>query len=362
MFMVQLPPPVHGAALRNKSLVESEVINSHFNVCVLPLQFVDELKDIGRFSFKKLGITLVYGARLLKALCTRRIDLAYFTMSPAGFAFYRDMLFISLLKLFGKKVLLHFRVKGIRRTVRHGLGRVLVRYAFRNSHIVCLSRHHLEDMQGYTSRTPFIVPNGIKVEPQALTLPAYTGTERETPTLLFLSNLMRTKGIYELVEALHMLKNGPVGFKAFITGKELDISYEDLNRLLREKGLADIVTVTGPKYGEDKWKILSEADIFVFPTYFELFPGVLLEAMQFGRPIISTTEGSIPEMIDHNTNGILVPPQDAAALADAIAALLKDPERRVALGAAARKKFFEAFTLDQFERNMQAVFSAVLHE
>jgi len=364
LFMAQLPPPVHGAALRNKSLLESKVINDQFEISSLPLRFVDDLKEIGSFSFKKVLVAIGFCFKLFFILVTKKIDLAYFTMSPKGGAFYRDVLFITILKVFRKKVLLHFRVKGIQTTASSGTGRRLVRYAFRGSDIVCLSMHQLEDMKGFLTKPPYIVPNGIQVEKYRFETkdPCSEPGPGKQLHILFLSNLMRTKGIYELVESLEMLRKRNFNFEVAIAGKEFDISYAELNGLLREKQLEDFVKVIGPVYGEEKFKTIAAADIFVFPTYFELFPGVVLEAMQYGRPIISTFEGSIPEMIDQEVNGMLVPPKDPVALADAMENLLSDCAKRERLGAAAKEKFFKEFTLEKFEENMKSVFIDVINK
>ena len=84
--------------------------------------------------------------------------------------------------------------------------------------------------------------------------------------------------------------------------------------------------------------------------------------MQFGKAIVSTFEGSIPEMIDNNVNGILVQQQNAPALADAIAEFLDNPEKTVQFGALAKKKFFDEFTLQAFEAKMHSVFKEVLNK
>ena len=58
--MAQLPPPVHGAALRNKSLLDSELLNNEFNIINLPLRFIDDMKELGKFSFRKIGLMIRY--------------------------------------------------------------------------------------------------------------------------------------------------------------------------------------------------------------------------------------------------------------------------------------------------------------
>jgi glycosyltransferase involved in cell wall biosynthesis len=359
--MAQLPPPVHGAALRNQSLLESELLNNEFHIIPLPLKFIDSMKDLGKFSFKKIGLMAKHAFSMISILSRRKVDLVYFTMSPSGGAFYRDILFISIIKMFGKKRILHFRVKGIRKTASTWLGRALVKYAFRGSDIVCLSRHHMLDLEDLTDRTPFLVPNGIKVEREYLHLAElYNSKNLQIPHMLFLSNLSIKKGIPDLIAAFGMLKKKGYEFTASIVGNEWDMTFEEVRQLIATEDLQESVILEGPKFGKEKFEQIARADIFVFPTYFELFPGVILEAMQFGKAIVSTFEGSIPEMIDNNVNGLLVEQHDPVALAEAIGSLICDPEKAREMGALAKRKFFEEFTLEAFERKMHSVYHEVL--
>ena len=363
LFMAHIPPPVHGAALRNKSLLESNLLNSKFNIIALPLRFIDNMKDIHKFSFNKLWIMIRYAFQLTKILLTKKIDLVYFTMSPGGGAFYRDILFITIIKLFKKKRILHFRVKGIQKTSRSSLGELLIRYAFKGSEIVCLSHHHMLDVKGLTFNTPFIVPNGIKVENDFLYLAdEYVYTSGKPPQILFLSNLSKKKGVPELIQALASIKNEGYHFSSSLVGSEWDLSFADISDMINKSKLDGIVKIEGPKYGKEKFSFIAGCDIFVFPTYFELFPGVILEAMQFGKAIVSTFEGSIPEIIDNNINGILVEQQNTTQLANAIKELLNDDIKRKKMGIEAKNKFFRDFTLSEFENKMLDVFETVINK
>jgi glycosyltransferase involved in cell wall biosynthesis len=216
-------------------------------------------------------------------------------------------------------------------------------------------------MNGLTDRPPFIVPNGIKIEKEFLYLAdEYRIGQNTIPKLLFLSNLSEKKGVPELITALGILKKRNYVFHTSIVGNEWYMTFAEAQKLIDDEGLQDMVKLEGPKFGKDKFIFLAHTDLFVFPTYFELFPGVILEAMQFGKAIVSTFEGSIPDIIDNGVNGLLVERRNAGELAEAIASLLDDPNKRLQLAAAAKAKFFNEFTLEAFESKMRHVFEQVM--
>ena len=123
-----------------------------------------------------------------------------------------------------------------------------------------------------------------------------------------------------------------------------------------------IVTYLGVKYGSDKEQCLKEADIFVFPTFYdkECFPLVLLESMQYGLPIATTSEGAIPEIVEEGVNGFIVPKKDAQALADKIEYLIKNPEIAQQMGKNGYEKYMNNYTLEIFEKNFVRTISQVI--
>ena len=107
-------------------------------------------------------------------------------------------------------------------------------------------------------------------------------------------------------------------------------------------------------FRSDVSDILQELDVFVLASTSEGMPLSILEAMASGRPIVTTQCGGIPEVVDHGHTGLLVPPSDYGALAEAVGRLLADRSEALRLGAYAQMKFQKDFTLDgmieQYER------------
>ena len=110
-------------------------------------------------------------------------------------------------------------------------------------------------------------------------------------SLLFLSNLIESKGVYVLLDACKVLKERGLSFVCdFVGGETKEISAEVFREAVATRGLEDYVTYHGPQYGEDKHRFFMNADVFVFPTYYynECFPLVLLEATQWRLPLVSS--------------------------------------------------------------------------
>ncbi len=112
---------------------------------------------------------------------------------------------------------------------------------------------------------------------------------------------------------------------------------------------------------EKKISELQKADIFVFPTFNEAFPLVLLEASQFSLPVISTFEGGIPDIVVDGKTGFLVKSQNPEMLAEKISILLNNSNLRIEMGRNAYERFINNFTIDIFEKNMLKTFNSILN-
>ncbi len=119
----------------------------------------------------------------------------------------------------------------------------------------------------------------------------------------------------------------------------------ELEHLAGKLGIAQAVRFLG--FRTDAGVLMQLMDVFILPSRMESVGLVLLEAMAAGRPIVATTVGAIPEYVDHDGGGLLVPPDDPAALAGAIQRLLDDPAWRERLGAAGRARARERYALDR---------------
>lgn len=357
LFMLQVPPPVHGAALRNISLIESKEIKDNFNIKLLPINFADSIADIGKMSTKKIVKVAGYWFRLAFALM-QRPQAAYFTISPFGIPFLRDVFYVALIRLFGVKRIFHLRGLGIKKNYQGKFKRALYNFAFKNAYVIILNNNQFEDVRFLPYKECFVIPNGMKDE--ALEF-LNKGLKQEN-TLLYLSNYVKDKGallFIDLVEAL--IKKG-YNIRAFMAGADADVTKIQIEKLLIEKGINQHVEVNGPIFEKQKFEMYAKASIFIFPSFIDLNPGVVIEAMQSKLPVVSTPIGGIPEIVDDNKTGFIVPEITVEQFVIKTETLLTNNDLCKEFGNNGRLKYLEMYNQESFENNIRDTFYKILNK
>ncbi len=183
-----------------------------------------------------------------------------------------------------------------------------------------------------------VIPNGVNVPALldsaagALARAKY-GIPPGDPMVLAGGRLSEQKNHVLLLEAVARLRRMEVRCRVMIAGDGPLRSY--LERRVEEMGIGDRVLLPGNV--DDLEDLMLGADIFALPSLWEGLPLVLLEAMARRLPIVATRIKGVADVVEDGVSGLLVEPGDAAGFADALAALLRDPPRRAALGAAGRE-------------------------
>ncbi|MEZ7505857.1 glycosyltransferase family 4 protein [Flavobacterium sp. Arc2] len=360
LFILHLPPPVHGSSMVGQYIKDSKLVNQEFDAEFVNLGTSKSIDEIGKNPLKKIRTYFAILINCISQCASNRPNLVYFAMTAKGIGFYKDAFLIFFIKLFRVPLVLHFHNKGVSTRQDKWMDHLLYRFVFKDTKIILLSSHLYADIEKYVSKeNVYYCPNGI---PEIATPIKTNGNKLNRVSILFLSNLIASKGVFVLLEACKMLKEKKFDFNCVFVGGIGDVSEEQFYAKRKELGLEDIVVYKGRKYGQEKEKAFAEADIFVFPTYYhnETFGLVNLEAMQFSLPIISTYEGGIPDVVVEGVTGFLVPQQNVEALAAKMELLLNSSELRQKMGVAGRVKYEKEFTLTAFENKMTHILTAVL--
>ena len=359
LFILHLPPPIHGVALMGDYIKKNKRINESFENSFLNLSASKSLDTIGKTSSKKalFFVQLVYST--IKSLIRNKYSVCYVTMTSKGSAFYKDFLIVTILKIFGKQILLHFHNKGVAEGSKaNKINRFLYRFVLggKKTKIILLSPFLYSDISQYVEPARiFYCANGI---PETNSTPVIK-IKHARIRLLFLSNMMVAKGVFTLLEACVLLKKKNIDFECHFVGDWLDITEDMFNEKVRQFGLEEIVTAHGKKYGPEKNKFYQDSDIFVMPSFDEAFSLVLLEAMQFGLPVVASHVGGIPDIVVDNVTGYLFPRQDVCALSEKLIALIDNYELRISMSIAAKKRFEENFTMEKFETRFLNILNQV---
>jgi len=352
LFVLHYPPPIHGAAAVGLQIKESKVINNTFDCEYINLGTSRTIEEIGKRRLVKIFRYVGILAQLCRSIIFNRPDLCYFSMTAKCTPFYKDASLALLVKLFGIKLVYHFHNKGVATRQDKYWDDFLYRLTFRNTDVILLSKKLYPDIQKYVDETHvYYCPNGI----ENVKVMQPLRRDRNTVELLFLSNLMESKGIFILLESCKLLKQKKLAFHCTFVGGTGDVCEYQFQSKLQELGLENYASYVGKKFGTEKEELFATADIFVHPTLNDCFPLVLLEAMQHSLPVISTFEGGIPDIVTEGITGYLVPPKDIEMLANKLELLINHPQLRKEMGNAGQKKYEEEFSLNMFEYRLKTI-------
>jgi glycosyltransferase involved in cell wall biosynthesis len=176
------------------------------------------------------------------------------------------------------------------------------------------------------------------------------------PTILSVCRFVKKKGLDYLLRACAVLRERGLSIHCLLVGDGPE--KDRLVALAEALDLAGLVEFTGPVSNATVRELMTRADLLVAPSVYagdgerDGIPTVLLEAMTYAIPVISTPVSGIPELVVHEQNGLLVPERDEVALADAMERLLRDPTLRASLGRRGRERVLADFNIRDSSRRL----------
>ncbi|MCZ7589610.1 MAG: glycosyltransferase family 4 protein [Gaiella sp.] len=208
---------------------------------------------------------------------------------------------------------------------------------------------YLAEREGFDPASFEVVHYGIEAGPE----PAPLSGE---PRLAIVGRLIPIKGHDVLLRSLAAARDAVPGLTLEVAG---DGPLEgELRATAARLGLEDAVSFLGRV--APAAPVFERANVVVVPSFGEGFGMVALEAMERGRPVVASTVGGLPEIVDDGRTGILVPPGDADALAAALVDLVRDPARAAAMGAAGRARALGEFAQERCTDRIEALYETAL--
>jgi glycosyltransferase involved in cell wall biosynthesis len=186
---------------------------------------------------------------------------------------------------------------------------------------------------------------------------AKLGLPLHTRIILFVGNLVEMKGVQFLLEAVASLQLENTKLVLVGDGELRDALLAHAERL----GITPMCSFVGKRPHHEIACWLSAADCLVLPSTSEGLPTILPEAMLCRTPIVATTVGGIPEIIDNARNGLLVPPMDAHALTDALRSLLGDQENASRMATEAQSDARRSLTWEANARELCRIYEHAAH-
>ena len=349
-------------------------VTNYFNVLRLPeygkIDYFFVNQSVPRSLFVKfLGLLSFYVKFIGKA---KQYDLIHLNVSLNFKSYYRDMGFILLSQLLGKKYLIFFhgwefdfeekikRSRWQRRLFQATYGKMnacIILGTIYQKKVKALGL--APDCKVYLETT---VAEDLFIRELDV---ASKLNQRQTVNILFLARILASKGIYIALDAFQMLqkkRNGSAqigpALQLLIAGDGPELG--NVKAYVREQRIEG-VSFCGYVLHREKHQVLADSHIFLFPTcYPEGQPSVNLEAMLYGMPVITRTVAGIPDIVKHRVNGFLTDSTEAHVFAEFLEELVRDQPLRQSIGARNHQLALEKFVPQQIVPRMLKIYQQTL--
>jgi glycosyltransferase involved in cell wall biosynthesis len=303
------------------------------------LKYIGTMKEGSKL--KKLFVAAFAYVRFLKEL--KWCDIVHVHFSSDS-SFIRKSLFIKRAHRAGKKIVLHqhggdFKTFYGKELDEKGKLNVRITLAMGNRMLVLTKGWKEFFSQLLDEGKIEVFPNGVITKQ----LPDHISADKKDyRKILFLGRVCKDKGIDELLEAISSIHQYRSDIHLYIGG-----IYEDTSFKSKVEACSDYVTYLGWIKGEEKEKYLEECGILVLPSYYEGFPVSIIEAMLRKDVVIASNVGGIPDIIEQDKNGILIPAKDSKALENAISRVLSDEKFAMELGENGKRTVVEKYSVEK---------------
>ena len=404
LLFAHVPPPHHGQSYMVKLMLDgfggdqrkrnAGPPTAPYNIeCYhVDVRLSQRLEEIGNTRLEKIFLLFFFCLRAIWCRFRHGLDTFYYVPTPGKTsALYRDWLVMLMCRPFYKRIILHWHAAGLAKwleTRTQMRARAFTYRVMKGADLsIVLSRYNRADAEKLFPKRIEVVSNGIpdpcagyeqdllprrkaRLEARRRLLVgetlsaedrAHAGDDPHIVRVLYLAHCTREKGAFDAMAGVALAnkklaeKRSPVSLRLTLTGTF--VTPEDrseFERLMEDGAIAQCVEYAGFVTGAQKEKVLREADVFCFPTFYpnENQPVNLIEAMAFGLPIVTTRWRSLPELFPPGYAG-LVDVRSPEQIADGLVESLKED------GGALRDLFVKHFTLESYLSGLARAFHSL---
>lgn len=303
-------PPRHGSAIIG-DLVYEGLMDEKYNIYHINLSSASSIDDIGRVNLKKFKLLLSMTWEFISQLIKVSPDLIYITPTVSGSGFYKDFFFTIIAKAYRLfsgndcRILYHIQMRPFKSDFLRS--KIFFRIFFNQTELIFPSAKLLEDYNkdDVSANVVYALPNVVK--PLCSRYLAYekacekgTGQDKAAPLkVLYFGHLIRSKGYKRALEVAKILSKTSNKFQFYFSGHFGSKDDKDyFENFIHINGLESFVIYNGPCSENDKFMVLMNSDVVIFPSYSEGYPLTILEAFSGGIPVVATDTGANSEIID----------------------------------------------------------------
>lgn len=349
----QVPPPVHGQTVMTRRFLDV-LERSDRPARLIDRRFSATVTEVGVPSLRKGVAAVGLLGRVGWTSIRFRPDVVVLFVTTRRGSFLVDWAVSELLRCFRHPVVLYVHSVGFEDLRRRGRAWAwfVDRLLGSSEGIVTLGPSLLADLPGRTARCIANTPGPVPSMARAA----------DPCSVLFLSNLMPGKGAegFARITGGLLRRDGTEHWQFTLAGAPADAAVvAAVEHELIATGAAARVAVVGALGAREKWEALARSTCLAFTSSLEeAQPLTIVEAFATGTPVIAYRVGGVPDLVEHGVNGLLVDVGDEAAFADAVDAVIRDPEFRAHLSAGASRTFSARLS----ERAYTAAWRRVLDE
>jgi glycosyltransferase involved in cell wall biosynthesis len=274
-------------------------------------------------------------------------------------AYWRDLVYLCVAKVFRRKVVSQIHGGAFpAQFAANAVTRFFLRRFIRASDIVTVLSS--DELQAYRTFDQCacveVVPNAVALT-RVLTEPRLPAPDASL-RLVYVGRIVRTKGLFDVLPALAMLRKEGLMFNFRVAGSGPDEG--EFRRTITSLGLDRVVQMLGPVFGEDKDHLWVKSDLFLFPTFhLEGLPYSILESLAAGCVPVTCPVAGIRDVVLDEVHGLFVAPKDPEAVAAAIRRLARNRDELRRMSQAGRRRIAEQYTVARLAARFREIYERV---